>query len=201
MSAIRSQYSAVLHEVRRDDDGDALFHEAVDVGPKLAPGDWVDAGGGLVQKERLGLVHDGAREREPLLIAERQLFGRHAQPIAEGEDVDHLIDLPVLRGPGQSVDPGEEAQILIDAQVAVERELLRHVTQPVPCACRVLAEIFIPATRPSPSFGLSRPQSMRNVVDLPAPLGPSNPKISPGGTSNAPKPQNPKTPKPQTLLY
>src|SRR5215475_515580 len=30
-----------------------------------------------------------------------------------------------------------------------------------------------------PDVGVSRPQSMRMVVDLPAPLGPRNPKISP----------------------
>jgi hypothetical protein len=33
-----------------------------------------------------------------------------------------------------------------------------------------------PATRPEPDVGASRPQSMRIVVDLPAPLGPRKPK-------------------------
>src|SRR5690349_5012263 len=34
-----------------------------------------------------------------------------------------------------------------------------------------------------PLVGVSRPQSMRMVVDFPAPLGPRNPKISPRATS------------------
>src|SRR5262249_1617027 len=37
-----------------------------------------------------------------------------------------------------------------------------------------------PATRALPALGLSTVQSMRSVVVLPAPLGPSRPKISPG---------------------
>ena len=37
----------------------------------------------------------------------------------------------------------------------------------------------MPATHAVPSLGRSRPQSIRMVVVLPAPLGPRNPKISP----------------------
>ncbi len=36
-----------------------------------------------------------------------------------------------------------------------------------------------PPTVALPEVGFSRPQSMRMVVDLPAPLGPRKPKISP----------------------
>ena len=36
-----------------------------------------------------------------------------------------------------------------------------------------------PATRPAPLVGAMMPQSMRMVVDLPAPFGPKKPKISP----------------------
>src|SRR2546421_1848161 len=40
-----------------------------------------------------------------------------------------------------------------------------------------------PATRAVPPDGFSRVQSIEMVVDLPAPLGPRNPKVSPGMTS------------------
>src|SRR5208282_3879279 len=40
-----------------------------------------------------------------------------------------------------------------------------------------------PPTVALPEVGFSRPQSMRMVVDLPAPLGPRKPKISPRRTS------------------
>src|SRR5690349_8519931 len=41
-----------------------------------------------------------------------------------------------------------------------------------------------PPTMALPDVGSSRPQSIRMVVDLPAPLLPRNPKISPRATSN-----------------
>src|ERR1035437_1282757 len=40
-----------------------------------------------------------------------------------------------------------------------------------------------PATVPVPAEGRRRPQSIRIVVDFPAPLGPRKPKISPRATS------------------
>src|SRR5712691_7075947 len=43
--------------------------------------------------------------------------------------------------------------------------------------------ISLPPTVALPEVGCSRPHSMRMVVDLPAPLGPRNPKISPRVTS------------------
>ena len=56
--------------------------------------------------------------------------------------------------------------------------------------CDDLRSIFLPIlglalrARTEPLVGLSRPQSMRIVVDFPAPLLPRNPKISPWRTSN-----------------
>ena len=51
-----------------------------------------------------------------------------------------------------------------------------------PMACLISSAwvtISYPATWPLPALGEMMPQSMRMVVDLPAPLGPRNPKISP----------------------
>src|SRR5512147_2175389 len=42
----------------------------------------------------------------------------------------------------------------------------------------------VPATDASPDVGCSSPHNMRIVVDLPAPFGPRNPKISPSLASN-----------------
>ena len=39
-----------------------------------------------------------------------------------------------------------------------------------------------PATLPRPAVGVRMPQSIRMVVDLPAPFGPRKPKISPRAT-------------------
>src|SRR5688572_22323540 len=47
-----------------------------------------------------------------------------------------------------------------------------------------LAATSMPPTRAVPAVGRSKPQSMRIVVDLPAPLAPRKPKISPCFTVN-----------------
>src|SRR5882724_9179311 len=52
-----------------------------------------------------------------------------------------------------------------------------------------------PPTFASPLVGSSRPQRMRMVVDLPAPFGPRNPKISPRVTSRFTRSTATKSPK------
>ena len=41
----------------------------------------------------------------------------------------------------------------------------------------------LPLTRTEPELGVSRPRTMRMVVDLPAPLGPKKPVTRPGWTT------------------
>ena len=50
--------------------------------------------------------------------------------------------------------------------------------------CGLLRPTSTPPTVAVPEVGRSSPQSMRMVVDLPAPLLPRKPKISPARTSN-----------------
>src|SRR5215472_4482244 len=52
-----------------------------------------------------------------------------------------------------------------------------------------------PCTVARPEVGERRPQRMRIVVDLPAPLGPRKPKISPGATSRVTRSTATKSPK------
>src|SRR5579864_6520473 len=57
-----------------------------------------------------------------------------------------------------------------------------------------------PPTVARPEVGGSSPQRMRMVVDLPAPLGPRNPKISPRFTSSETRSTAVKSPKRFTRL-
>src|SRR5580658_1779315 len=52
-----------------------------------------------------------------------------------------------------------------------------------------------PCTVARPELGASSPHRMRMVVDLPAPLGPRKPKISPGATSKETRSTARKSPK------
>ena len=58
-----------------------------------------------------------------------------------------------------------------------------------------------PATVARPSVGLMMPHSIRMVVDLPEPLGPRKPKISPGATENETRSTAVKSPKRLVRLF
>src|ERR1035437_2241415 len=65
----------LLEVVGGDEDGGAGVGKAIDHGPESAPRQRIDAGGGLVEKENVGLVHDGGAKGYALLPAPRQAAG------------------------------------------------------------------------------------------------------------------------------
>ena len=115
----------LVHVVRADQDGHAAFGEAVDLVPELAPGLGVDAGGGLVEQEQLRLVQDGGGQRQALLPAARERPRELALAVGETQPLErfgHPLPTSV-----HGVEPGDEAEILLDAEILVEAEALGHV--------------------------------------------------------------------------
>ena len=110
---------------RRQQQGEPLALEAGEEPPEVAARDGVDAGGGLVEDEQLRRVDEGAGERQLLLHAAREPLG---QAVAEGRHPHHLEEL-VAAGAvaAHVVDLGEEGDVLVHGEVAVEREALREV--------------------------------------------------------------------------
>ena len=84
----------------------------------------------------------------------------------------------------EAVDAAEEADVLIDGQQLVEREPLRHVADAPLDRLPDRASRRRRRRARCRRSACSSPHSMRMVVDLPAPLLPRNPKISPRRTSN-----------------
>ena len=110
-------------QVRRGhQDGDALLQELREQLPELAPRHGIDAGGRLVEDDDVGLVDERAGQRQLLLHAagepireplpERRQLGHVQQPVAAGVVVVDAVDL------------GEEGDVLVDAEIAVETESL-----------------------------------------------------------------------------
>src|SRR5262249_19474998 len=100
--------------------------------PQLAPRDGVDPGGGLVEEQDAGLVHQGGGEGQPLLPAPGELGGQPVPVgIEAGEADGPLPPLPVPLA-AQAVGRREEVEVLEGGQVLVERELLGHVADPAP---------------------------------------------------------------------
>src|ERR1022692_34108 len=113
--------------VRGHQNGGAHIGQPVDHPPERAARQRIHARGGLVQKQDAGLVHGGRAKRHALLPTARQaprnllLFpcqaGKRQYPLFLLRDL-------VFR---HAIHAREEVQVLIDAQIVVQGELLRHV--------------------------------------------------------------------------
>ena len=132
------------------------------------------------RRERESPARAGSRTRAPAAGASRRRdrarasFSRPARPAIS---ITKRAPLGELRRV-QPVDAAEERDVLVDGQQLVEREPLRHVADAALDAFGI-AVTSTPPTCAVPEVGSSRPHSMRMVVDLPAPLLPRKPKISP----------------------
>src|SRR5881396_146552 len=117
----------LVHVVGRHEDRRALVGQPPDDRPERPPRDRVDARGGLVEEDQPRAVHEGAREREPLPIAAGELARELARVPAEVAEAQHLLDACRAVGAGDHVDARIEHEVLLDRQVVVQREALRHV--------------------------------------------------------------------------
>jgi hypothetical protein len=75
--------------VRRENDR-LLFADLLDDLANLDDLVRIEATGGLVENQHLGLVQDGLRESDALLESLRQLANQKAKPVAEAALLNHL---------------------------------------------------------------------------------------------------------------
>jgi hypothetical protein len=122
----------LVHEVRGHDDGHAAPDHGVDVLPEPPPGQRVDARGRLVEEQHGRVVHHGAGERQALLEAQRQVARSAVEMRRELEAGDGAGEHPLPLRAREAIDAAEEVEVLADAQIAIEREFLRHVADPAP---------------------------------------------------------------------
>src|SRR5213594_4207218 len=131
----------LVHVVGRHEDRRALVGQPPDDRPERPPRDRVDARGGLVEEDQPRAVHEGAREREPLPIAAGELARELARVPAEVAEAQHLLDACRAVGAGDHVDARIEHEVLLDRQVVVQREALRHVADGRLDTLRIAAQI------------------------------------------------------------
>ncbi len=82
--------------VVRDDDGGGA-QVLIDAGDRLQhhlAGRIVECAGRLVAQQDLGLLHDRARDRHPLLLAAGQLGRKMVAARREVDQTDRLVDAP-----------------------------------------------------------------------------------------------------------
>jgi len=113
-----------------DHDGHAFVGQHADAVPEFPPGQRIDAGGRLVEKQDVGRVQQRCGQRQPLLEPEGQVVRHGIGQAAEFEPLQRAIDGARPGGAVQAIDAGEEAQVLPHRQFGIEREALRHVADP-----------------------------------------------------------------------
>ena len=117
----------LVEVVRRDEDRDAGAGQIVDEPPELPARQRVHTAGRLVEEDDRRLVENRAAERKALAPAGRERAGQRVLATAKTGHVEHE---GAPRGEplaAQAVDAAEERDVLIDGQLLVEREALRHV--------------------------------------------------------------------------
>ena len=110
---------------RRHDDRDALSEKLGKQLPELAARDRIHTGRRFVEQDQRRLMDQRAGQRELLLHATRQLVG---QPRSERRQLRHVEQAVALSlVVADAVNLGEERDVLVDAEIAVEAEPLREV--------------------------------------------------------------------------
>src|SRR5580658_1075929 len=118
----------LIHVVRSDENGLAGFGEIVDQVPKRAARNGVYTGRGLVQKQDGRLMQNGAAQSQALLPASRQQAGGRLAAFLQVRHAQHVLlalRAPLLR---HTINAAEKIDVLLDGQIVIQRELLRHVS-------------------------------------------------------------------------
>src|SRR6266581_9789256 len=116
-----------VHVVGGDEEGDAVSTHLEEKVPELAARDRIDAGGGLIEKEKLGFMQHGAAERQTLLPSTGKLRGQAIQVRSEAVECDDFVDAAFEARGFEAVDAAVELQIFCDGQIVIKTEILRHV--------------------------------------------------------------------------
>ena len=119
-------------------------------------------------------------DQQPPLHAARQRARIGVGLVGQVHRGEQRVGLPL--GLGHAVEPGLDLQRLARSEEGVEQDLLRDDADRALGVARVLVDVEAPDVALPPVL-ITSPARMLISVDLPAPLGPSRPKIWPRGTS------------------
>ena len=119
-------------------------------------------------------------KRQPLFPAAGQVCRPAVDAIFKRRQFQHFVVRCVPAVPAiEPVDAAVEVEVLADRQIGVEAESLRHVADAAFDLLRVVRTSKPNTVGVARRRAAARRSSMRMMVDLPLPLGPSRPKISP----------------------
>ena len=167
----------LVHHVARDEQRRAAGGELVEEVPEVAAQHRVEADGGLVEHEHLGLAEERRRERDARLLAAREPADETGGRCRRGRRARS----PRRRARARDAEHAREVvEVLAHREVGVDRRGLGHVPDAAPQ--RRSCPPGRPSTRTSPAATTWTPTIARIRVDLPLPLGPSSPVTTPPST-------------------
>ena len=118
----------LVHVVGGEDEGHTLPLERVEAIPQQVASLRVEAGGGLVEQQQLGLVDEGARHDEPPLHAARQRVDAVVATVAQLHERQQLVGALTNDRAGEvEVSPVDE-EVVPNGQLGVEVVLLGRDT-------------------------------------------------------------------------
>ncbi len=135
-------------DVAADEDRLAQRAQFAEQLAKLDPCPRVEAGGGLVEEQDLGVVDERVRQAEPLLHAARQRLDVLVALVAEVDELEEVADHASSAGRRDAVAASEEVEVLPDLHVVVDPEHVRHEPDDAPHL------IGVPGHRPARDLGL-----------------------------------------------
>ena len=149
---------------------DRAAQELEDLGSRLR----VEVPGRLVREEDRRLRDERACDRDPLLLAARELGRAMREPVAETDVRDDLVE-PAVSGFSPAIVSGRR---MFSFAFSIGSRLKNWKTKPM-CSRRSFVRslspsvvISVPAMSTLPDVGLSRPARMCISVDFPEPDGP-----------------------------
>ena len=122
-----AQTVGLVHVMRGEKQRAALLSAQMrDHLPHRNTRDRVEAGGGLVQKQELRVVHQAARDLQPSPHAARQSGGERVGAVGEADGFEQLRGALAPARTGDAVQAGVNAQILGAGEFGVAGHVLRN---------------------------------------------------------------------------
>ena len=174
--------SSFSQVVRGEQDRHALLaRQVLDLLPQLGPCLGIEAGRRLVEEQHLRAVHQAHRDVEAALHPAGVRLDQPVGGLGERETLERRVHPPLQLGTGQPVELALEDEVLAAGRLG-SKPCFWPTTPIAARTRRGSASTSRPATRALPASGRVSVVSTRTVVDLPAPFGPSRPKIVPAST-------------------
>ena len=110
-----------FHQVGGDDDGDVLLiAEDLQVLPKIAPGAGIEAGGGLVEQQNLGMMKQTLGELDAALHASGESFDPIGGAVEQSDAGQNFVDSCLEFGAAQAVEVSLMPEIFVGGELGID---------------------------------------------------------------------------------